>query len=390
MQYVITVFKKELRDMFRDKRVRRTIFIMPIFTVLLVVMLFGFLDNVTSKPSSIKIDYVHGTPQEVVTALQAGKVSLEEVPSVEEGNRLIQAGKARMVLDVAPNPKAPGTYLAELHFDSKQESSVIASKVSEQILDALNKALALQALSANGIPASTLTKYQPKEDDVLVGGKTGASSFAISIMPYLIIMWAFYGGISFATELVAGEKDKNTLETLLISPATRSQIAMGKFLSLAVICLTCSCMSVVALGIAPYLSSGNKMFALDMSLTPLSGLLILLVMLPTVGLFASLLLAISSYAKNPREAQGYLAGISTLVVMPAMFSQFIGYTDYASKTWIYAIPVLNAAVNLRQILQAQFNPLGFTITLVISLVLAGIGIRTAVWFFNRESVLARV
>lgn len=388
MQYVFTVFKKELRDMFRDKRVRRTIFFMPVFTVLLVVGLFGFLENVTSQPSNIKIDYVKGTPQEVVDALRKDNVTLNEVPTVAEGKKLIQEGKARLVLEVVPN--LDGTYLANEYHDPKQEISMIATGETDKVLTKLDTQDSMALLAAKGISPSALAKYVPTKATVLVGGKAGASSFAISIMPYLIIMWAFYGGISFATELVAGEKDKNTLETLLITPATRTQIALGKFLSLAVICLTCSGMSIVALGLAPYLSSGNKMFALDMSLSPLSALLIALVLIPTVLFFASLLLAISSFAKNPREAQGYLAGISTLVVMPAMFSQFIGYTDYASKAWIYAIPVLNAAVNLRQILQAQFNPLGFVITLVMSLALAGIGIRTAVWFFNRESVLARV
>jgi len=101
-------------------------------------------------------------------------------------------------------------------------------------------------------------------------------------------------------------------------------------------------------------------------------------------------LTLSTFARNPREAQSYLAGLSFLILMPAMMSQFIGYTDFANARWIYAIPVLNTATVLRNVLQAKPNGVGFLITVAVSLVLAAIGIRVAVSMFKREEVLTRV
>ena len=390
MQAILTVYKKELRDMFRDKRVRRTTLLMPSVTIFIFVFLFGFIDSAVSTPSNVKIHYVTGCQPDVIDYLKSSQVTLIEVPSVDKGEELIKSGDARLVLEVLPNPAAPGTFLANAYFNPKQELSMTALQTLERTLPKLNEKSLDVVLKAKGIPASAGKRYQMSPQEVQVGGKSAANSMTVALLPYLIIIWAFMGGINIATELVAGEKDKNTLETLLISPATRTQIAMGKYLSLATICMICSCSSFIALFISQHFELGGKMFGASIGLNPVSVLLMLVVLVPTVAFFASLLLAISSYAKNPREAQGYLSGISMLVTLPALFSQFIGYTDLGSKTWIYTIPVLNAAVNLRQILLVQFNPLGYAITLVISLALAAIGIRAAVSLFNRESVLARV
>jgi sodium transport system permease protein len=389
MQEIFIVFKKELRDMFRDKRVRTTTLIMPSVTVLLVVFLLGFIDSAISTPSNVKIHVVKGCPAEVEKSLRGAKLDIIEVPSLAEGEKMIKKEDARLVLDVEPNPAASGTYFANAYYNPKQDISSIALQHVAGQIQLLDIAHIDTLLSAKHIPLQALVHYQFVQKEVQVGGKSSTNAMTAQILPYLIIMWAFYGGMSIATELVAGEKEKNTLETLLISPVTRTQIALGKYLSLMLVCLTCSCSSFVAIFIAKSIR-GSGAFAIGQGLTLESVCMLILVLIPTVALFASMLLAVSSFAKNPREAQTYLAGMSALVVLPAMFSQFIGFTDFGSKTWIYAIPVLNAAMNLRQILLAQFSPLGFAMTLAISLVLAAIGIKIAVTLFNRESVLARI
>ncbi len=376
--------------MFRDKRVRSTTLVMPMLTVLMLVFLFSFLENAIGKKGSIKIQVVSGAPQQLLDKLKDKGITVTEIPSEAAGIKLIQDGDPRLVLSVQPDPVNKGNYLTKVDFDPKQDSTSVAIPKVTDAVETLDGEAAKQVISSHGINPVTLTKYEFTQNPIQVGGKSGANAFIVSFVPYLIIIWAFYGGMSTATELVAGEKEKNTLETLLISPVTRTQIALGKYFSLATICLTCSCSSFVALVIAQSSGSGGKFFGTSLGLTPISAILMLLVLLPTVGFFAGLLIAVSSFAKNPREAQTYLAGISTLILMPAMFSQFIGYTDLGSKEWIYAIPVLNAAVNLRQILLAQFNPGGFAITLAISLALAVVGIRIAVHLFNREAVLARI
>lgn len=381
--------------MFRDKRVRNVAFVMPSLIIVMLMFLLGFLQDRVSEPSNIKLYIVSGMPGEIQKELKDSKAQVFEINSVNEGKELIQEGKANIVLAASGSFRniANGKQVElDAYYDPKKELSKVDLEAVRSDVNEVNKADTDKVLSAKGISEAEAEPFKFAQKEVVVGGTNAASELIVSLLPYLIVIWAFYGGMSIATELVAGEKDKNTLETLLISPATRTQIAIGKFLSLCVVCLVSSLSSFIGLIIVEYSHMGitQKLFPHGLGLTPESALLILLVLLPTVGLFAAILLAISTYAKNPREAQTYLAGVSFLVLMPAMCSQFIGYTDFANSSWLYLIPVLNTATVIRQALQSQVNVSGMATCIALSLILAAIGIKAAVHLFNREAVLVRI
>jgi len=138
------------------------------------------------------------------------------------------------------------------------------------------------------------------------------------------------------------------------------------------------------------LSGTKEMFQGGFGVTPVAAGTIILVLLPLVAFFASILIAISSYAKNPREAQTYLAIVNFIVIMPAIFSQVIGLTDLGNKLWINCVPVLNTANNIRAALLGKTDWVAVGITVAVSAVLAAIAIKVAVTLFNREQVLVRV
>jgi sodium transport system permease protein len=230
------------------------------------------------------------------------------------------------------------------------------------------------------------------EEQKIQVGSSDTSEFLVGFLPYLIVVYAFYGGFGSGSDSVAGEKEKMTLETLLIAPVGRSQIAFGKFIAIAVICFLSSfsaLMGVVVAGMSG-LPMYTKLFPNGLGVNGAQFGTMLLVLVPTVAFFASMLLAVSAFAKNTRESQSYLAMISLVVLMPAIFGQFIGFTDLASNWWIRLIPVLNTSVSLREILQGKTDPTGVGITIAVGAVLAFIGIRIAVHLFKREEVLTRV
>lgn len=117
---------------------------------------------------------------------------------------------------------------------------------------------------------------------------------------------------------------------------------------------------------------------------------ILLVMIPTVALFAAALIAVSSYAKNTREAQTYLSIGSIAVAMPTVMSQFLGFTEFGSTRAINFIPILNASASVRNALTGTLDATGLLITTGVSTAIALIGITIAIKLCNREEVLLRV
>src|SRR5205085_493720 len=210
--------------------------------------------------------------------------------------------------------------------------------------------------------------------DVMEG--KGANEILLSLIPYLVVFLAFVGGVSAAADLIAGEKERNTLETLLISPVPRTKIVLGKFLSLASICLFSSMSGLAGILLASgmHLPGSAALFKDGAGIGPGAIGAILLVMLPTVALFASVLIAVSAYAKNTREAQTYLSIGSIAVALPSVFSQFLGFTEFGSSRWINAIPVLNASSAIRNALTGRLDATSLALTAGLSAAIALIGI----------------
>jgi sodium transport system permease protein len=393
MNPTLVVVRKELKELFRDRRVRTNAIVMPMFIMLLMLSLFGFISGVGDKKNQVV--HVIKADNQLVKKLKEDKIQVLDVASKAEAESLIREGKARVVLEFEPDfdakVAAGQTTPVTAYIDPQLDTGKIALGNVAEDLEKINAATAAAVLAKSHIPATSLAPAILQKKEIKVG-KSNTSDFLIGFLPYLIVIYAFYGAFGSASDTVAGEKEKMTLETLLIAPVGRSQIAMGKFLSLATICFLSSFSALMGVVIAgsSHLPMYSKLFEKGLGLDGGQLGMMLLVLLPTVAFFASMLLAVSAYAKNTREAQSYMGIISLVVLMPAIFSQIIGLTDLGSKWWIRLIPVLNTSVTLRDALQGKSNALGIALTIAVGAVLAFIGIRIAVYLFKREEVLTRV
>ncbi|MEA2552620.1 MAG: sodium transport system permease protein [Fimbriimonadaceae bacterium] len=391
----LLVYTKEAREMLRDKRVRSSALFGPFFLVFIMMMSFGTLIEKIKKPSFIKVHVVRSNvANPFVEALRKSNATVIEVGSLDEGRRLIQDGKASIILQFQDNYKEllskgqPTTIQAV--YDSKEQRSEVALSVMQRMVSEQNKKTLEALMETKGLPAAFAAPVQIKSEDATRA--KGTNELLLALLPYLIVFWAFIGGVSAASDLVAGEKERNTLETLLITPVPRTKLVWGKFLALATLCFMSSLSGLAAVYVAAYshLPGMDTMFKNGSGLEPAAVAAIILVLIPTVLFFASVLIAISTYAKNTREAQTYLSLTSLLVSFPALASQFIGFSDAASARWISLIPVLNASAAVRSALIGKLDATTVLLTTGTSAVLAIISIVVAVRLFNREEVLLRV
>ncbi len=391
MNPVAWVYKKELREMLRDKRTRGAALFGPIFLMIFFICGFGTVIGNVAKPQGQVVHYVSG-PDPLLVSLFMKQVTLKELASVSEGQELIKKDKAQLVIEILPASTEPGKpQVVNAYFDPKQQRAQIALATVRRTFNEQSESRLKAYLKENSLPESASEPIQIKEKEIKVG-EAGAGEFIVGMLPYLIVIWAFYGGFSLSSDLVAGEKEKATLETLLISPVARTQIVLGKFLALSTVCLVSSLASVFGLVLVSVLKLPGSDFMLKdgIGITPTSGLLTLVVLLPTVAMFASLLLAFSTYAKNNREAQSYISLASFVVVIPAAFSQLIGLTDAASQGWVNFVPVLNTANNIRNALLGKPDWWGTAITVLVSGLIAAVLIAIVIRLFGREEVLTRV
>lgn len=385
------VFLKELREMMRDKRVRSSALFGPFFLVLIMFGMIGLVIEGIGKKEGQTVHVVR-TQNPALEALRQAKFNIKEVANREEADRLVRTGKARLVLEFGPAPQRDGEQQTiYAHLDPKQQTGQIALSMVQGVYSEVNRLTLQSFLQSRSLPTTAAEAIKVERREVQVGEK-GAGDFLVQMLPYMIVLWAFYGGFSLASELVAGEKEKNTLETLLISPVRRTHIVMGKFLALGALCLVSSLMSLAAMalmGVAK-LPGSQMLMKGGFGISPVGFLLILVLLVPLVAFFASILMAISTYAKSTREAQSYIGLASFVVVLPAAFSQLIGLTDVGSSSWIHWIPILNTANNIRNVLLGKADFGAIAITSGMSLVLAAIAVYAVLRLFNREEVLTRV
>ena len=390
------VFRKELREFARDKRVLYTALIGPVFLEILMIFLFGFLHEAFSEKKTQKISVINAAEGKPVLDFLRKKQVFEitEIPLSTNVDELLKKGKTRLVLQFpdgfATKYAARQAPTFEAIFDPNETTSEVAKEKVKGALMGYREEQRLARMKERNLDPKSFETFDLKEKAANTG-KAFAGTFLVGFLPYLIVIWAFYGGFSIVSDLVAGEKERGSLETLLVSPLSRTSIAFGKFASLALLSLT-SCSSaligvIIMATINPPIT--QKLFESGLSMSALSIFAIAMTLLPLIIFFAGTLLAISTFAKNQREVQGYLSMASFVVLMPAIMSQFIGFTEAATARWVPLVPVLNTATVIRQALLEKVDWYSLITAASVNTALAAFAIWFAIRLFSKESVLLR-
>jgi sodium transport system permease protein len=393
---VFIILRKEFREIFRDRRTVMSVVISPLLITPALFALMGIMIRSQTEKEKTKTYSVGvvGIPQEeraLLTKLKGiPSLRIESISASEAEARI----RDRRLNAVAVFPKDTASLLREghsVHVEIMEDAGEEASQSAAQRLNAaftkLSEQFVAQRLQENHLPTDYATPFRVTEKPIETGGSSG-SFFLAMMLPYILVISSFSGAIYAAFDQVAGEKERGTLETLLVSPASRRDIVLGKFGAVVGVCLISSLLTIVGL-IIPF-SSGMHAFAWlskgGLHLSPAAVLVTLLVLLPLAVLFAGLLLAVSTFARNQKEAQTYLAPLFIVVLMPAMMSMFIG-TDVARQMAL--IPILGASVIIKQALSGTYDPLFILLAFVASITYAALALTFATRLFQKESVLIK-
>lgn len=391
----LAVLKKELRDIFRDRRTTLNVIFSPL---VITPMIFALIGNMTSKRSKemeserVSIAIVNSAKAPRLMEAIKGADNIDFTPTdrqtAEDGIRKRRFKAAAVVPDDAQQAMGEDrTVKITLLVDEGNDTSVGAGRRLEGLFEERGKRVVAQRLMEQGLSSELATPFQTVRKGIEGGGSVAILMLS-TILPYMLALYAITGGVSAANDLVAGEKERGTLETLLVSPASRRDLVVGKFLCVVSVSLLSSVLSVVGM-LWPFYTPFKVFHWLaegGLTLTPLSILMILLVQIPLAVLGAGVLLVISTFSRNQREAQTYLGPVlivaSTLAIMSMILKADAGI--------VYAFaPILNAALVLRQSLDGTPNAMFVGIASVTSFIYAVVALVLAVILFEREDVLMK-
>ena len=280
-----------------------------------------------------------------------------------------------------------GMSKVRIYFDSTIPLSSEAEKRLRSALQTLARGFLQARLEGRGLTEDFIKPIEVTPSNVAPKRKQMQAAFG-GLLPYIIILFCFLGAIYPALDLGAGEKERSTLETLLLSPASRYEIAAGKFL---VILLTSMVAALLGLGsmywtLTKGMLPAELVAGMDLSFDPLALVVSAFLTLPVAAIFASVLLSISIYARSFKEGQSYAMPLQFLIIIPAMASLI---PDIEANWKIALIPVMNVSIVMREFMKRDYQWGFFGLTLFSTLLLAIISITFAARWFNREQVIFR-
>jgi sodium transport system permease protein len=389
---LIAIIKKEFTRFFTDKRMVLTALLLP---GLMIYLMYSFMGNALENMLNVDEDYVPtiyavNLPTSIQDVFEAGDIATTSASAEEAAGIKEQiTNKEADILLVFPEDfdttleerttLEPAQYIppgVQIYYNSTRIESGTTYGVITQLLDAYKTALT-PSFDINNDPAV-------KFDLVTERDETGFT-FA-SMLPMLIIIFLYSGCMSIAPESIAGEKERGTMATMLITPLARWELALGKVISLGFISLLSGLSSFIGIMLslpAMMESGGSSNNALIYGLGDYA--ILLGVTLSTVLVFISLISIISAYARTVKEANSLMMPLMIVVMLVGILGMFS--TGAVQDLWYYLIPVYNSVQCLIGVFSFTAAPLFVTVTIIVNLVVSGICIVALTKMFNSEKIL---
>lgn len=385
------VLKKELKDMFRDKK---TLFVGILIPLLMMPILFGVMGKSVNKSMKSAQENIKIVLQDKGNSNFAKFISKKENIKVVESQKPeedVKNGKIALSLEIPEdfekNINDEKISKLKITYDNSTQSSLTAFSIVNSYIEEYSKSVVQQRLDKRQINTELLNPIVP-EVITAVKDKEGQGIFMISLLlPLFLVIYSVTGPMAPATDLGAGEKERGTLEPLLSTQAGRLSILWGKFLAITVMGIITTVASLAGVIIAMTQNEGLFGNTSGVNLPIGTILLIALVSILVTMVFGALELAISIYARSFKEAQTYLTPLMVIAFIPAYSTYMTDAKNISNMS--FNIPIVNAISLIKEFLVGIYNPVHMLLTFGWIIIYIIASILFARYMFSREEVIFR-
>lgn len=378
------VFTKEVTDNLRDRRTLLGSLVYPLLGPVLLTTLLIVLGNTisgaTENPLRLPVGGAEYAP-ELMSFLRQSNVEIVVAPADPE--RAVREGEEEVVLIVPEEYeqllRAGRPAPVRLVLDDSRQSSIGSVQRARLLLERYSLRLGSLRLLARGVSPSVASALAVEEQDVATPQSQAAN--LLSMAPYFIIFSIFLGGMYLAIDTTTGERERGSLEPLLINPVSRGALVLGKLG--ATLLFTCISVVETLLGFGLLLNLAPLEIAV--SLDPWVLVTIFFITLPMMLLAAALQLIIASFTHSFKEAQNYL---SVAMLVPALPGMFLAFVPVRPALWMMLIPTFGQQLLINLVMRGSaVNPVHAAVsagvTMVVGVILAGVAVK----LYDREQVL---
>ena len=394
------VIKKELLRVFTDRRLVFSAFILPALSIFLLYSLMGrMIGNMAeSIDEHVPLVKVVNAPESFKTHIKSEAVQVEFIDyavMATTKDEILEGDTELLIVfpdtfeanieayEVATKPDI------DLFYNPSEEYSQSAKNLIEYtILPEYEEALLSERFG--GIAAFTAFTINQENHEAKIVEAGKEVGFGLSfMMPMLLNIMLFAGAMGIGIDVIAGEKERGTMATMLLTPVNRETIAMGKVLSLgivAIISALCTFGAIIASlpNAANLLAAGNEVSLAGLAFSPMDYIMLLVILIVQVGIFVGLICLISVIAKSVKEAGTYISPIYILVMISAFATVF---TSGDVKMFNYFIQVLGNVFAIKELLLRELSYMEFGVTVGISITLILILLKFITLAFNNEKIM---
>jgi sodium transport system permease protein len=395
---IATIYAKELRDLLRDRRTLISTIVIPTFIMPVIILGFGkAVATVISKareevPRVMVVDGAD-SPRVRAELEKSGRFRIETASP--DWKTLISDKKVRAAVEIPAGfdraleaGSAPAVTL--YNYLGEMKSGMAVDQL-EGFFTSLRDRTTARLLADRGLPASVARPFDVRRVNVAAPEKVGGNLFG-GIVPYFIIFLCFSGAMYPAMDLTAGEKERGTMETLLCSPAARTDIVIGKFLMVLTGSLGAVVLSLISIGataalvgasIGPVASSPSGPAP---SIDPRGMIGVLAMVVPAAVLFSAVMFTVSLFAKSFKEAQSYITPLILVVILPVIAGILPGIE---LNFRLALVPILNISLVSKEMLSGVWHWGYISVIFGSTALYAAVALALAVRMFKREDVIFR-
>jgi len=385
---ILTVMNKEFARFFGDRRM----LIMVVLPAVLIYVIYSFMGTAMASMFSPDEDYqpwanAVNMPEHIAQQVQAIGISVRhiELYEVEGIKEKVSRKEADLCIVFPPDfdiqvdkydaqtSTVPAPNI-EIYFNSTDPNSSDVFRRIIAVLDAYEASLANKFDVNRGVADADMATAEDL-----------SASIISSLLPMLLMIFLFSGCMGLAPESIAGEKERGTLATLLVTPMKRSELAIGKILSLAVL----SFLSGLIMAGATILSLPKLMHGADEMID--AGIygasdyvLLALVILSTILLLVAIISIVSAFARTVKEANTTVMPLMIIVMLVGVTGMFGGGQ---TAPVYYIIPLYNSVQSMNGVFSLNYSAANIALACLSNLVYACAGGFALTKMFNSEKVM---
>jgi sodium transport system permease protein len=386
------VWRKEIIDTMRDSRTVFLTLALPLVLYPVIFMIIGRVQeaNVAHEEQAALRVAVRGLSW--APALEAPLRSLEQVTvlPVTLGPEAVDDGLIEVLIDVPEAHEAlvlrgePSTI--RVYFDATDAVSRRARDAVEAVLAGYRLALVRGTLARADLEPAVVDAPRYEFENLATASDMGALA-AAALIPYLLVLLIASGASHTAIDATSGEKERSTLETVLVSAASRTQIVLGKFFAIVTTSVMSGVMGFIGLLLAMRSpASILSQSGIEMMVAPASAAIMLSMLVPVAALLSAVFLALGCFARGMREGQTFASYFIIFVIMLAVMSSMI---EIELTTEVFLIPIVGTTLAQRQLLTGSGDIVQVLVAIGSTLAVAAIALWVAVRLFADERVMFR-